>query len=976
MTANKTKISNQNSEDKKKQKLTVVAIGASAGGLEALEAFFESAPSDQNIAYFVIQHKDPESKSEMVSLLGRHTEMPVKEIEEKMRIEPNIVYTNPPGKNITLFDGSTLLDTIKKDGFNLPIDIFFRSVGKEFPQSIGIILSGTGSDGSLGIKDIKINGGMILVQEPEQSKFDGMPRSAINTGLADSICGVGMMPQKIVEFIKHPYYLDKGESTLEEEIRHNLPKFFRVIENVTDHDFRDYKESTIVRRIERRMAIHHLKDVKEYIKFLEEDVQETESLFQEMLITVTSFFRDSKAFENLKEKILLPYIKEKGDKFSLRVWVPGCATGEEAYSIAILIDEIMTETRKRGHVQIFATDVDDTSIETARKGVFNESIAVDVSKKRLEEYFESEDGTYKINKSIRGMIIFAQHDTIKDPPFNDIDLVSCRNVLIYFNSELQKNILRSFFHSLKNDGYLFLGYSESIDHSSTFFEPVDKKNKIFKSNKDIDVKSVYPHLPERVSSPVTGRASKSLSLNEKVENLMIKKYSLPAVLINRQNEILYFYGDTSDYLTFNSGAASLNVIQTCRLDLQVTLGNLIFSAKEKEKVIVKENVIILKNKEEIVFDIIVRPIANENGKRRNYLIVFKEKYRIKYQEIGTANGGGSVDKRSIEKELESLRSHLQSTIEELQYANGELQMTNEELQARNEELQSSNEELETSKEEVKSTNEELLTVNAEFNEKIKELNTIKNDMNNLLKSTNLATLFLDKELKIRRITPQLREIFNVLPTDSGRSIEDINIKIDYHSIVDDAQSVLDTLEKKVVEKKDKTGEYYRITILPYRTVDNIIDGVVINFVNISEVKALKRLATVVEDSNDAVTVHDLEGNIVEWNKGAEKMYGYTEREAKQISIFDLVPDEHLKEIKKFIRNLAEGKNVVPFETFRISKNGSKKKVWVKMTRLSDKEGFINEIATTEKLELDFKAEKDTQERLQQLENKVDNLKNK
>ena len=973
MSAKKQKTNGSN----KTRDLNIVAIGASAGGLEALEAFFDNAPSHKSIAYFVIQHKDPNSKSEMANLLSRHTKMPVKEVKEKMIVEPNTVYTNPPGKNISIFDGMPLLEIIKKDGLNLPIDIFFRSVGKEFQQAVGIILSGTGSDGSLGIKDIKTSGGMILVQDPEQAKFSGMPRSAIDTGLADSVCSVGMMSEKIVEFFDHPYVSRKAESTLENEIRDNLPKIFRLIESVTDHDFRDYKESTIIRRIERRMAVNHLKNLSDYLKLLEEDEQETENLFQEMLITVTSFFRDSKVFDHLKEKVLLPLIKEKKDKFSLRVWVPGCATGEEAYSIAIIIDELMDETKKRGHIQIFATDVDESAIKRARKGIFNESIAVDVSQNRLDEYFIIEDSTYKVNKNIREMIVFAQHDTIKDPPFNDIDLISCRNLLIYFNTELQKNVLKSFYHSLKNDGFLLLGYSESIDPSHTYFEPVNKKNKIFKCNKDLDIKTTHPIFSERaVNSVITGRSfSDHTSVSEKVENIIIKKYSLPAVLINRQNEILYFYGDTSDYLTFNSGAASLNVVQICRLDLQITVGNLIFSAKEKERIITKENVIILKDNEEIVFDIIVRPVLYKENKRRNYLIVFKEKYRIKYQQIDTGKKSDKNEKRSLQNELETLKAHLQSTIEELQYANGELQMTNEEMQARNEELQSSNEELETSKEEAKSTNEELLTVNSELNEKIKELHSIKNDLNNLLKSTNLTTLFLDKELKIRRVTPQLKEIFNVLPSDAGRPISDINIKIDYHSITDDAQSVLDTLEKKTVEKTDVTGESYRITIQPYRTVDNIIDGVVINFVNISEVKALKRLAAVVEDSNDAVTVHNMEGKILEWNKGAVNMYGYNELEAKQMNIFDLVPDENKKQIKELVKQLNRGKSVEPVQTVRIHQSGNKIKVWLKMTRLSDKNGVINEIATTERLSQDFHIEKDNSERLKQLELKVNKMKN-
>ena len=975
MSKKKQKNPPHNFEKQKTVDYNIVAIGASAGGLEALESFFKTAPADQSISYFVIQHKDPNSKSEMAPLLSRHTKMPVKEIEENMRIEPNTVYTNPPGKNASLFGNVCLLENIKKESINLPIDLFFRSVGKEFPRSVGIILSGTGSDGSLGIKEIKSGGGMVLVQEPEQAKFDGMPISAINTGLADEICPVAEMAEKILGFLKHPYITIKGDTDIEEKIVNSLPKIYRIIESVTDHDFRDYKESTIIRRIERRMAINHIKQIDEYLKVLEDDEEETEKLFKEMLISVTNFFREPNSFKYLKEKVLLPYIKNKEERFSLRVWVPGCATGEEAYSIAILIDEIMGQTKKRGQVQIFATDVDEASIESSRKGIFNKNIAVDISQKRLDEYFTKVDDSYKINKDIRGMIIFAQHDIIKDPPFNAIDLISCRNVLIYFNQDLQKNILRSFFNSLKDEGYLFLGYSESIDPAFTFFENVDKKNKIFKCNKEYDAKAHFAYQPGKLNTTLTAGKmnSENRSINEKVENLIIKKYSLPAVLINRQNEVLYFYGDTSDYLTFNSGAASLNVIQMCRLDIQITLGNMIFSAKEKEGVVVKEDAMILKNNEEIIFDIIIRPVVNEGGKRRNYLIVFKEKYRIKYNKTAVGNGD-DAQKDSLTKELETMKAHLQSTIEELQYANGELQMTNEELQARNEELQSSNEELETSKEEVKSTNEELLTVNSELNTKIKELHSIKNDMNNLLKSTNLATLILDKELKIRNITPQLKELFNILPSDTGRSITDINIKIDYDSILENAKTVLDTLEKKTIEKLDKTGCWYRITILPYRTVDNIIDGVVINFVDITEVKALKRLATVVEDSNDAVTVHNMNGEILEWNKGAEKMYGYSETEAKKMNIDELTPEENRNETKQAIKKLKNGKIVNPFYTSRIAKNGKKIEVLLKMTRLSDKEGFINEIATTEKTAAkESQIEKENRERLKQLEQRINHL---
>ena len=964
----------------------IVAIGASAGGLEALENFFNQMSSQESIAFVVIQHKDPKSKSEMAHLLEKYTDMEIMEAEEGMKIMPNKIYTNPPASNITLSGNKFHLEKRDTQKLNLPVDLFFRSLSTEAGnRSIAVILSGTGSDGSQGLKEIKESGGIVVVQDPKEAKFNGMPSSAIGTNKVDIVCPISEMPEKILDVTRHPYTTKK----IEDEYKHfrdYLPEILNLIEEVNDHDFSSYKESTIFRRIERRMAVHQIGDIKDYLQLLHQNEKEVKNLFQELLISVTSFFRDPQAFDQLNKKVIIPFVKSQQDWFSMRIWVPGCATGEEAFSIAILVNEAMQKFNKRGDIQIFATDIDEQAIDKARKSIFSKNIKADISEELLDRYFNELEDVYEVKRFIREKIVFAYHNLVFDPSFNKIDLLSCRNLLIYMNSDLQKEATKIFHFALKPEGALFLGPSENIEVFSSYFKPIDKKSKIFKCIKDHKGEELKPRFQyksydrsadmkvQRQQQDQDFKIKEKTEASEKdnVEQIILHEFTYPAVLVDYNNQIKYFYGDTELFLKHGAGRASLDILEMCHPELEIKLSTALRRVKDQNKTIIQENSFLKHDNQQIEFDLIVRPVDTKEEEQQ-FLFVFRENGRVEVGKEKELSGDERQNKKikNLEQELSYTKEHLESTIRELQQSNDEIQSANEELQAKNEEMQSTNEELETSKEEARSSNEELESVNTVLNKKIDEITDIKNDLNNLLNSTNAATLFLDKELKIKRYSPKVKEVFHIHSSDIGRNINEVKMKIDYDGLIDDANHVLDTLDKKSLEKKSKNGEWYSISIVPYRTIDNIINGVVINFFNITRIKSLKRLATVVEDSNDAVTVHDLKGNIQSWNKGAEIIYGYSQKEALKMNIRKLIPEDKQEEILDIIRKIKKGEEISSFETKRVSRDGKILDMWLKLTKLTDEEGNIREIATTERDISDQKQkEKEYKERIEELEKKL------
>jgi len=945
----------------------IVGLGASAGGLEALELFFSNMPSDSNMAFVIIQHLSPNHKSIMASLLSKSTNMAVVEIENAMKIKPNCVYLNPPDKNVLIQHGTLqLMMPDRTDRINLPIDCFFRSMASDLGEkAICVILSGTATDGTLGLKTIKGEGGIAMVQDPASAKYDGMPRSAIATGIVDFVLPVNKLPGKLIKYIKAPYITETKEIINSgDNFSEYIQTIFALIRKSTGHDLSHYKQTTISRRIERRMAVHQIAKIGDYVKFLGNNTAETDILFKDMLIGVTNFFRDAEAFVILKEQVLPGLLKNREPDSLIRIWIVGCSTGEEAYSLAILFLEVMVLVKQHYNIQVFASDIDADAIERARLGVYPESIAADVSKERLNKYFIKEDNTYRVKKQIREMIIFAVQNVIKDPPFSKIDLLSCRNLLIYMDAPLQKKVMPLFHYTLKSDGVMLLGTSESIGEFTDLFSPFNNKWKIFKKQKGYIEKAMdYPITPfyqMKAIDAIGDKAEINIDVQSIAERVILDDYAPPGVLVNEHYEIIHSLGKTDKYLAIPTGKATLNVLSMAREGLRLKLSSALNDVKRHKKICLVEGVRVKYNGDFHVIDLTVRPLPETGTPSEMLLVMFDEQKQISkpVQDKKEKSQKNDYDPAisTLEQELNATKEHLKITIEELETSNEELKSTNEELQSVNEELQSANEELETSKEELQSTNEELVTVNTELQNNVDELSVTNNDINNLLASTDIGTIFLDIELKIKRFTPAMTKIFNLIVTDVGRSITDITANILIEDFHDDLLYVLKTLQKKIKEVQNKEGRWYSIQMIPYRTVDNVIDGVVITFTNITHIKKTekmqRRLATIVRDSNDAITIQDFDGNIIAWNKGAQKMYGYSEDEAIQMNIRDIVPKDKSEEALAFVKQLQEEEEkeeeVESFETFRLTKDGRTLDVWLTVTKLADDMGKTIAIATTER----------------------------
>jgi two-component system CheB/CheR fusion protein len=791
----------------------IVGLGASAGGLEALEGFFTAMPADTGIAFVVIQHLDPRHKSIMAEILERHTKLTVRQVEDGMKVQPNTLYLNPPGLHVALMSGSLyLLDSSGMAGGTLPIDHFFKTLASDQGErSICIILSGTGMDGTHGLREVKAAGGMAMVQEPQQAGYDGMPTSAVDTGLVDFILPVEDMPAELIKYIRHPYIkAPERRITTEGELQSHLPKIFMLIRSATGHDFSKYKLNTIRRRIERRMAVHQINAISDYVRYLQGEKEEVDILFKDLLITVTNFFRDPEAFDLLKEKVIPAMLSDRPAESPIRIWIPGCATGEEAYSSAILLAEAMEEANTHYTVQIFATDIDAEAVDFARAGLYPSSIAGDVSEDRLKRFFRREDDSYRITKRLREMVVFATQNVIKDPPFSKLDMVSCRNLLIYFGPPLQKKVIPLFHYTLKPEGILFLGSSESIGEFADLFTAVNTKWKIFRRKGGFPVRN-GDHLPFQGQGKASGVAKSEgmkgadrANLREMMEKVILDSYSPPALLINERFDILYFQGKTERYLSPPAGEPTYNLLKLIREELVCTVSATLHKVMRDKKAEVVQGLKIHKGGKVRHFDLAIRPFTEPESLATHMMVVFEKSSlpdEKKLEGKRAASKGGKEEGRilDLEKELQTTKEYLQTTIEELETSNEALKSTNEELQSTNEELQSTNEELETSKEELHSTNEELQTVNAELQYKLDELSKANDDLNNLLSSTEIGTIFLDNDLRIKRFTPAAAGIFNLIKGDVNRPISDITSKLIYEDLCKDAEEVLDTLNRKKME---------------------------------------------------------------------------------------------------------------------------------------------------------------------------------
>ena len=975
----------------------IVGIGASAGGLAAFEAFFSGMPvdTDPGMAFVLVQHLAPDHKSILSDLVKRYTRMQVFEVADGMAVKPNCAYIIPPNRDMAFLNGTLqLLEPAAPRGLRLPIDFFFRSLAQDQRErAICIVLSGTGSDGTLGVRAVKGEGGMAMAQNPKSTEYDGMPRSAIATGLVDYVLPAAEMPAQLIAYVAHAFgKTSRPVSRPASNAEDALKKIFLLLRAQTTHDFSQYKRNTILRRVERRMAVHQIDRMEAYVRYLQQSPADVEALFRDLLIGVTSFFRDPEAFAALQEQAIPRLFAGRAAGATIRVWVPGCSTGDEAYSVAILLQERMEALKQNFKLQVFATDIDRQAIEQARAGGYPASIAADVSAERLTRFFSAEtDGSaYRIRKNIRDLVIFSEQDVIKDPPFSKVDLISCRNLLIYMGAELQKKLIPLFHYALNPGGVLFLGTSESTGEFVDLFAAIDRKAKLYQRKKDdgyathqMGMAKFLPPLSDDVSATrQSGRAhgESKLPVRELTERALLQQYAPAGALVTDRGDILYLHGRTGQYLEPAPGEAGMNILKMARDGLRRELTTALHKAAASGEPVRQAGLEVKTNGSFTTVTLTVQPLSAgpDPAAAPMFLVSFENTPAADLQQPekaagssankaagATGNTGGSVTEadqqiRALQQELRAKEEYLQTSNEELATSNEELKSSNEEMQSVNEELQSTNEELETSKEELQSVNEELATVNAELQNKVADLSRSNNDMNNLLAGTGIGTIFVDHQLRIQRFTPAVTQVINLILTDVGRPVGHIVSNLTgYDRLIADVRAVLDTLAPREVEVQTQAGAWYLLHIRPYRTQENVIEGAVITFTEITQMKkaqdalreaeALSRLAMIVRDARDAITMQDFAGRILTWNPAAERMYGWSEAEALQMNIRDLIPEGRRKEVLAQLRQQSRPEVVEPYRMQRIAKDGRILEVALTATVLVNESGEAYAIATTERV---------------------------
>jgi two-component system, chemotaxis family, CheB/CheR fusion protein len=841
----------------------IVGLGASAGGLEALELFLKNVPPASGLAYVVVQHLDPTHKGILVELLQRCTSMPVVQIKDRMPLQPNQVYVIAPNRDLSLLHGVLhLLEPAAPRGLRLPIDYFLRSLAADSgDRSVGVILSGMGSDGSLGLRAIKEHAGAVFVQTPSSAKFDGMPRSAIDAGLADVIAPPQDLPGKIIDFVTRPSQVVDLEQTTPSKDQSALEKIIILLRAHTRHDFSHYKKSSLYRRIERRMSLHQLAKIADYVRYLQSNPQELDLLFKELLIGVTSFFRDAAVWTELKDKVFPALLANRAHGGVLRAWIAGCSTGEEAYSLAMCFREVLDAIKVTAKpvpkctLMIFATDLDKDAIDRARTGIYPANIAADVSDERLHRFFTEDERGYHVNKEIREMVIFAPQDLIMDPPFTKLDIVSCRNVLIYMDIDLQKKIMALFHYSLHPSGILLLGSAETVGTAIDLFEPLSGKLRLYhrlnsaRARESVDFPAAFaPRLPETAQATASAQAAvleampPAVSLQMQADHFLLRHYAPPAVLVTAQGDIVYVSGKTGKYLEPAVGRANFNVFAMARDGLRHGLSEALRKALHQKTVVTLRGMHVGTNGGTQSVDVSVHPLAPPHGLSGMVMVVFTDAATPAALPVAVTTGRATAHRTRIaalERQLQDAYTSLEEAHQQMQTSQEELKSTNEEMQSTNEELQSTNEELTTSKEEMQSMNEELQTVNHELQTKVDELSRISDDMSNLLNSTEIATLFLDEALNVRRYTAQTTKIIKLIAGDVGRPITDIVTDMDYPALAHDVREVLRTLifcEKQI---SASNGRWFLVRIMPYRTQQNRIQGAVITFSDISAAKHLE-----------------------------------------------------------------------------------------------------------------------------------------
>jgi two-component system CheB/CheR fusion protein len=940
-------------------KFPVIGIGGSAGGLKSVIRFFEQMPANEGMAFVVILHLSPTHKSSAAEILQRVTGMPVRQVNETMPVQANHVYVIPPGVELTMSDGHLCVTPSERvAGRNIAIDVFFRTMAQVHGgRAVCIVMSGTGSDGAVGLTSVKEHGGISMAETPEDAEHDGMPRAAIATGAVDFVLPAAGMPERLVEIWRsaqniqlplrgtsEPSSSDPAGPMPPEEAETALQDVMSFLRAYTRHDFRHYKRATVLRRIERRLQVNRLTDLSAYRNYLREHPAEAPLLLQDMLISVTNFFRDREAFDALERGALRRIIEAKQPGEQVRVWVAGCATGEEAYSVSMLLREQIELLSKPLEIQVFATDIDERAIATARKGIYPQGISVDVTASRLSQFFLKDEGQFRVAPRVREPVLFALHNLLRDPPFSRLDLVCCRNLLIYLDRAAQSHVLEMFRIALGSSGYLFMGTSESTDAVGNLFASVDKKNRIFRVNPGFPPGRLLPLTSEPAlaaeygalpSAPLNAyRRASDAPVTAEMHQRAIEQFSPPSVLINSEHDVLHLSNGVGRFLERPGGEPSNNLLNNVRSDVRIELRTALFKASQSGRNVETRIVQSQEDGRQIFLNITVRPLPPAEGKPGLILVVFDEvEGTVPLQANDADSSARMLLIGQMEDEIRQLKLHLQDTIEHSETSNEELKASNEELQAINEELRSATEELETSKEELQSMNEELVTVNHELKVKVEERGHINDDLQNLISSSEIATVFVTRGMRVKRYTPQAATLFNLIPTDLGRSLFDITSRLNYAELADDTESAfkhLRTIERQV---SSIDGRFYAARILPYRTADDKIEGAILNFFDITDLREaeeqvrageerLRRVAATTRDF--AIITTNAEGLITSWNRGARRIFGYSEEEMLQQPIAAIfTPEDQAHGIPEREMRTATQKGRAEDERWHLRKDGSR-----------------------------------------------------
>ena len=943
------------------QALYVVGLGASAGGIQALQEFFRHVPADSGAAYVVVLHLSPDYESKLAEVLQQTSKIPVMRVEEKVRVEPDRVYVLSPNQHLRMTADSivpspNMLEAERR----APIDIFFRTLAESHgSHAICVVLSGTGANGSMGLKHVKERGGAVFVQNPREAEYNEMPRNSISTEFVDEILPVAAIPAKIIAYMNTDgmVHIPVDAEQRAEDQQHALRGVFSHLRLRTGHDFTNYKRPTLLRRIERRINMHNLSNLPAYAAFIGQHPDEVTALLKDLLISVTNFFRDKRAFDVLEQEVIPAIIQGKKSEEQVRIWVAGCATGEEAYSLAMLCAERTLSVIDAPKVQIFATDIDEAAIAFAREGLYTLNDAADVSPERLRRFFNKEGDGYRIRREVREMILFANHNFIKDPPFSHLDLISCRNVLIYLNQTAQERVMDTFHFALKQHGILFLGLSESVDGASDLYTPYNREAHVFQS-RQVSTRA-YPvpesvpsfthsqpvAMPHAIAAPPDYRLRERMTLGD-LHQRLLEQYAPPSVVVNEEYDIIHLSERAGRYLQVLGGEPTQNLLKMIRPELRLELRSALYQAVQRQAAVDARGLRLTIDDRMEMLDIHIRPVLRESEVAKGIILIIFEQTS---QEATSAEVVLSADEpvaRQLEEELLRLKVQLRASVEQHEFQAEELKASNEELQAMNEELRSAAEELETSKEELQSINEELRTVNQELKVKVEETTVASNNLQNLINSVDIGTIFLDRGFRVVLFTPPARTLFNLITNDIGRPLSDITHKLEYPDVIADAELVLERLHIVEREVKTRDGQVFTMRLLPYRTEEDRINGVVITFFDVTDRRrsemslreSEERFRAIVGQTTAGIVQAELTGRFTLVNNKFCDIVGHTEAELMHKTLLSVTYEEDQKQSRELFERLRTKGTPFNIEKRLVCKDKSLRWVNVSVSAIRSPEG--------------------------------------